>query len=60
MEIMLAKQGVPRITKRPVLLVKSEKVNGAYPIVYFQKAKGIKQEDFDAVINFIEQQLFKK
>ena len=59
MEIMLAKQGVPGITKRPVLLVKNGDY-GYYPIVYFQKAKGIEQKDFDAVINFVEQQLFKK
>ena len=51
MEIQFARDGLPGVSKQPAI-VKVEG-NTLYPVVYFQKAKGASQRDFDAVVNFL-------
>lgn len=57
MEIVFVRNGLNRITKKPVIC---KKENGVLtPIVYFQKPAGANQKDFDAAVDFLIKQAEK-
>lgn len=51
MEIMFARDGLPGVSKQPTI-VKREGTT-ITPLVYFQKAKGATQKDFDVAVSFL-------
>lgn len=57
MEIQFVRDGLPGVSKQPTIVKKEG--NTIYPVVYFQKAKGASQRDFDAVVNFLISQAEK-
>ena len=54
---MFAREGLPGVSKQPTI-VKREG-NTITPILFFQKAKTAKDEDFDAAVNFLISQAEK-
>lgn len=57
MEVMFARGGLPGVSKQPTI-VKREGTT-LTPLVYFRKAKGATQEDFDAAVSFLIRQAEK-
>ena len=51
MEIMFAREGLPGVSKQPTIVKREGST--ITPILYFQKAKGAEQKDFDAAVNFL-------
>lgn len=51
MEIMFVREGLPGVSKQPTI-VKREG-DTITPILFFQKAKAAKDEDFDAAVAFL-------
>lgn len=57
MEIVFAKEGIPRVSTRPMILKKE----GATltPILYFKKAKNATESEFNDAVNFLIRQAEK-
>ena len=57
MNIVFIRDGFPGVSKTPQIC--KQEGNVLSPLVYFHKAKGASQEDFDAAVNFLIRQAEK-
>ena len=57
MEIVFVRDGLTGVSKQPTIAKKD--VQTITPLLYFQRAKGAKKVEFEAVVNFVIQLMEK-